>query len=97
VIRDIPNLKDKFDVIIFPPVGGSAQSIVNGIPLRRRADFRGGSDLTPNMGLGPDQSEDIRGGMTLRGVLNLQKFVEDGGLFMPITKLHSTSGGLWPG
>ena len=37
------------------------------------------------MGLGPDQSDDIRGGMTLRGVLNLQKFVEDGGLFIPIT------------
>jgi hypothetical protein len=37
------------------------------------------------MGLGPDQSDDIRGGMTLRGVLNLQKFVEDGGLFVPIT------------
>ncbi len=37
------------------------------------------------MALGPDQSDDIRGGMTLRGVLNLQKFVEDGGLFIPIT------------
>src|SRR5713226_4627604 len=37
------------------------------------------------MGLGPDQSDDIRGGMTLRGVLNLQKFVEDGGVFIPIT------------
>jgi hypothetical protein len=37
------------------------------------------------MGLGPDQTDDIRGGMTLRGVLNLQKFVEDGGVFIPIT------------
>ena len=27
----------------------------------------------------------MRGGMSLRGVLNLQKFVEDGGLFIPIT------------
>ena len=33
-MRDTPNLRDKFDVIIFPPVGGSAQSIVNGIPMR---------------------------------------------------------------
>src|SRR6267378_7165631 len=44
-----------------------------------------GSDVTPNMGIGPDQSDDIRGGMTLGGVLNLQKFVEDGGVFIPIT------------
>jgi hypothetical protein len=85
VIRDTPNLKEKFDVIIFPPVGGSAQTIVNGIPLRGAPIPWKGSEVTPNMGLGPDQSDDIRGGMTLRGVLNLQKFVEDGGLFMPIT------------
>src|SRR6185436_9425858 len=29
VIRNTPNLKEKYDVIIFPPVGGSAQAIVN--------------------------------------------------------------------
>jgi hypothetical protein len=85
VIRDTPNLKEKFDVIIFPPVGGSAQAIVSGIPMRGAPIPWKGSDVTPNMGLGPDQSDDIRGGMTLRGVLNLQKFVEDGGVFIPIT------------
>src|SRR5437660_1710610 len=85
VIRDTPNLKEKFDVIIFPPVGGSAQAIVSGIPVRGAPIPWKGSDITPNMGLGPDQSDDIRGGMTLRGVLNLQKFVEDGGVFIPIT------------
>jgi len=85
VIRNTPNLKEKFDVIIFPPVGGSAQAIVSGIPVRGAPIPWKGSALTPNMGLGPDQSDDIRGGMTLRGVLNLQKFVEDGGVFIPIT------------
>jgi len=85
VIRDTPNLREKFDVIIFPPVGGSAQTIVSGIPVRGAPIPWKGSDVTPNMGLGPDQSDDIRGGMTLRGVLNLQKFVEDGGVFIPIT------------
>ena len=85
VIRETPNLKEKFDVIIFPPVGGSAQAIVNGIPMRGAPIPWKGSELTPNMGLGPDQSNDIRGGMSLRGVVNLQKFVEDGGLFIPIT------------
>ena len=34
VIRNTPNLREKFDVLIFPPVGGSAQTIVNGMPRR---------------------------------------------------------------
>jgi hypothetical protein len=87
VIRDTPNLRDKFDVIIFPPVGGSAQTIVNGTPKRGDPVPWKLSDITPNIGFSPDQTDDIRGGMTLRGVLNLQKFVEDGGLFVPITSV----------
>jgi hypothetical protein len=87
VIRDTPNLREKFDVIIFPPVGGSAQTIVNGTPLRGEPIPWKFSELTPNIGFSPDQSDDIRGGMTLRGVLNLQKFIEGGGLFVPITNI----------
>jgi Zinc carboxypeptidase len=85
VIRETANLKEKFDVIIFPPVGGSAPAIVNGIPKRGSPIPWKASNLTPNMGLSPDQTDDMRGGMSLRGVVNLQKFVEDGGLFIPIT------------
>ena len=85
IIRETPNLREKYDVIIFPPVGGSAQSIVNGMPMRGAPIPWKGSEVTPNMGLGPDQTNDMRGGMSLRGVLNLQKFVEEGGLFIPIT------------
>src|SRR5258706_528637 len=85
VIRDTPNLKEKFDVIIFPPVGGTAQAIVGGVPMRGAPIPWKGSEVTPNMALGPDQSDDIRGGMTLRGVMNLQKFIEEGGVFVPIT------------
>ncbi|PYS26132.1 MAG: hypothetical protein DMF75_22655 [Acidobacteria bacterium] len=85
VIRDTLNLREKYDVIIFPPVGGSAQSIVNGMPMRGAPIPWKGSEVTPNMGFGPDQTNDMRGGMSLLGVLNLQKFVEDGGLFIPIT------------
>ena len=72
-------------MIIFPPVGGSAQTIVNGIPTRGAAIPWKASDVTPNMALSPDQTDDIRGGMGLSGVVNLQKFIEDGGLFIPIT------------
>jgi hypothetical protein len=84
VVRNTPNLREKFDVIIFPPLGGSAQAIVNGIPMRGDPIPWKGSELTPNMGLSPDQSDDIRGGMGLPGVANLQKFVRDGGLFITV-------------
>ncbi|MGZ5482235.1 MAG: M14 family zinc carboxypeptidase, partial [Pyrinomonadaceae bacterium] len=84
VVRNTPNLREKFDVIIFPPLGGSAQTIVNGIPMRGGPIPWKGSELTPNMGLSPDQSDDIRGGMGLPGVANLQKFVRDGGLFITV-------------
>src|SRR5438132_6060383 len=85
VIRDTANLRDKFDVIIFPPVGGSAQAIVNGMPMRGAPIPWKGSDVTPNMAMAPDQTDDMRGGMSLAGVVNLQKFIEQGGLFIPIT------------
>jgi hypothetical protein len=84
VVRNTPNLRDKFDVIIFPPLNGTAQAIVNGIPMRGDPIPWKQSDLTPNMGLSPDQSDDIRGGMGLPGVMNLQKFVQDGGLFVVV-------------
>ncbi len=84
VVRNSANLRDKFDVIVFPPLGGSAQSIVNGIPMRGDPIPWKQSDVTPNMGLAPDQADDIRGGMGLTGVMNLQKFVQDGGLFVVV-------------
>ncbi|HEV7473728.1 MAG TPA: M14 family zinc carboxypeptidase [Pyrinomonadaceae bacterium] len=84
VVRNTPNLREKYDVIIFPPLNGSSQSIVNGIPMRGDAIPWKQSELTPNMGLSPDQTDDMRGGMGLAGVLNLQKFVADGGLFIAV-------------
>jgi hypothetical protein len=85
VVRNTPNLRDKFDVIIFPPLGGTAQAIVSGIPMRGDPIPWKQSELTPNMGLSADQTDDMRGGMGLPGVMNLQKFVQDGGLFVVIT------------
>ena len=84
VIRDTPNLREKYDVILFPPVGGSAQSLVNGTPKRGDPVPWKQSEITPNLGFSPDQTDDMRGGMELRGVLNLQRFIEDGGLFITI-------------
>ncbi len=88
-IRDTLNLRDKYDVIIFPPVGGSAQSIVSGLPMRGDPIPWMKSDLTPNMGMSPDTTADMRGGIELKGMVNLQRFIEDGGLFVPITSTSS--------
>lgn len=87
VIGRTANLRDKWDVIIFGPVGGNAQTIVRGTP--RFSDSEApipwkSSELTPNMGLSPDQTDDIRGGMGIQGVANLQKFIESGGLFVTV-------------
>ena len=84
VVRNTANLREKYDVIIFPPLAGTAQTIVNGIPMRGDPIPWKQSELTPNMGLSPDQTDDMRGGMGLAGVMNLQKFVQDGGLFIVI-------------
>src|SRR5881397_2047797 len=73
------NLRSQYDVLIFPHVGGSAVSQVNGmpktgnspLPYKKTADF-------PNLGY-VDQSDDIRGGMGVEGLVELAKFVQEGG------------------
>ena len=83
-IRDTTNLRDKYDVLIFPPVGGSAQAIVNGTPKRGEPIPWKQSEITPNFASSPDQTDDMRGGIELRGMMNLQKFIEEGGLFISV-------------
>jgi hypothetical protein len=85
VLRTTPNLRERFDVIIYPPVGGSAQQVVAGLPMRGDPIPWKQSELTPNFGTSPDQTDDMRGGMGLVGLNNLQKFVEEGGLFVAVT------------
>jgi len=76
------NLRAKYDVIVFPHVGGTPQSQVNGmavtgpdpVPYKK-------SELTPNLGV-EDSTDDVRGGMGLEGLTNLVKFVEEGGLLI---------------
>jgi hypothetical protein len=85
VLRTTPSLRERFDVIIYPPVGGSAQQVVAGLPVRGDPVPWKQSELTPNFGTSPDQTEDMRGGMGLVGLNNLQRFVEEGGLFVAVT------------
>jgi hypothetical protein len=83
-VRDTPNLRAKYDVIVFPPVGGSAQAIVNGIPRRGDPIPWRQSPVTPNMANSPDTTDDMRGGMGVSGISNLQRFVSEGGLFVAV-------------
>ena len=73
------NLRAKYDVIVFPHIGGSAQQQVNGIPKNGKAPLPyQRTAATPNLGA-LDQSPDIRGGMGVEGLMELYKFVQAGG------------------
>jgi len=92
-LRDTPNLREKYDVILYPPVGANLAALINGVPKRIQPD---GSEfggplpwmktvLTPNLASSdgqPDQSPDIRGGMGFEGLAHLKKFIEEGGVFL---------------
>ncbi|HJQ19596.1 MAG TPA: M14 family zinc carboxypeptidase [Gemmatimonadaceae bacterium] len=73
------NLRAKYDVIVLPHIGGNAQSQVNGIPKTGKTPlpYIRSSD-TPNLGA-LDQSPDIRGGMGVEGLVELYRFVQQGG------------------
>lgn len=92
VIRETSDLRDKYDVIILPPSMPSLTRLINGVPNRILPDGSQSvaipwekSELTPSFGLGPDQTANIRGGFDFSGLANLKKFVEDGGLLIPIS------------
>jgi hypothetical protein len=84
-LRDTANLRDKWDVILFGPVAGTAQRIVNGTPMRGDPVPWKKTDLTPNLGGSPDTTDDMRGGMGLEGLVNVTRFIDAGGLFITIT------------
>lgn len=75
-----PGLRKKYDVIIFPHVGGTPESQVNGVQGAEPIPYKK-TDLTPNLGV-QDRSDDIRGGMGFEGLVNLMKFVQEGGLLI---------------
>jgi hypothetical protein len=76
------DLREKYDVILFPHIGGTAVAQVNGMaktgasPLPYKK-----TETTPNLAV-LDSSEDIRGGMGIEGLAELAKFVRQGGLLV---------------
>jgi hypothetical protein len=92
-------LRDKYDVIIFAPLGrSSTQQIVNGMPMWGNPLPWQKTDLTPNLGR-IDSTDDIRPGLGLDGVAHLRDFVEKGGLLITSedTAQFAIDEGLAPG
>jgi hypothetical protein len=77
-----PNLRSRYDVILFPPAG-SVQSIVQGMPMWRNPMPWKNTALTPNIGKWAE-TDDVRPGLGLQGVQNLESFVARGGLLVGV-------------
>jgi len=93
------DLRSKYDVIIFAPVGyANTQSILNGTPKYGNATPWQTTDLTPNLGR-LDSTADTRGGLGLEGLAHLRAFVEQGGLLITSedTSEFAIDSGLAPG
>jgi hypothetical protein len=76
-------LAGRFDVILVPETGGSLTDLVHGIDPKFAPLAYTRTPEFPSHGV-PDAADDITGGMGLEGLLNLQKFVQEGGVLIAI-------------
>ena len=72
---------DRFDVVLYPHVRGSVQTLLNGRPKVGPAIPWKKTALTPNLGK-LDETDDMRVGLGLEGAAALRRFVERGGLLV---------------
>jgi len=76
-----PNLNAKYDVIVFGPGGGNSRSIIEGMPMWRNPIPWKVTPETPNI-TAFAQTDDMRPGLGYEGLMNLQKFVKNGGVYI---------------
>jgi hypothetical protein len=75
------NLRGRWDVVVWPPVGNaSIQRQIQGLQAADAVPWTP-SEKYPNFG-GPDKTDDMRGGIGFEGLANLRKFVDEGGLLI---------------
>jgi hypothetical protein len=79
VVRNTADLRAKYDIIIFGP--GGSQAVVSGTPMWHTPIPYQNSPDTPNIPIWA-QTADTRIGMGFEGLINLRKFIEDGGVFL---------------
>src|SRR4029078_9268391 len=77
------NLKAKYDVIVFAPAARDSAMVVNGLPMYGNPLPWKTTPLTPNLGK-LDSTDDMRPGLGYTGLMNLQKFVQGGGVFITV-------------
>jgi hypothetical protein len=78
-----PNLNLKYDVILFPPAGGSVQQIISGLPMWRNPVPWKNTPETPNIGTWA-QTDDMRPGLGWQGLANLESFIRKGGVLVAV-------------
>jgi len=87
-LAKIPDLNAKYDVILFPPVTGNANSnaIVQGTPTAWGNALPWlNTPETPNLVGKNDSTPDMRPGLGWDGVAKLQSFVRNGGVLLTAT------------
>jgi len=87
-IGKIDDLKAKYDVILFPPVGynAPASAIINGLPTTWGNPLPWKTTAeTPNLVGKNDSTDDMRPGLGWDGLAKLQEFVAKGGVLLTAT------------
>ena len=80
-VARVADLRAKYDVILFAPVGASTRQIIEGLPMWGEPMPWQTTALTPNLGR-IDATDDIRPGLGESGLANLKQFVREGGLLI---------------
>jgi hypothetical protein len=75
------DLNKKYDVIVFGPGGGNPNQVIQGRPMYGNPLPWKKTELTPNLG-GFASTDDMRPGLGWNGLMNLQNFVKNGGVFI---------------
>jgi hypothetical protein len=84
-------LNERFDVILMPNTESSLKSIITGIDPKFSPLAYTKAPEFPTQGM-PTSSPDITGGLSWKGVANLEEFVRSGGVL--ITRAHHARGRL---
>ena len=75
------NLREKYDVIVFPHAGqGGAALVTGGVQGNEPRPYKK-TELTPNVGT-VDSTDDMRGSIGIEGLMELYKFVDQGGVLI---------------
>jgi hypothetical protein len=94
VIAKTPELRSRWEVVVLPPIHSSLPRFINGLQTADAIPWKATKEY-PNLG-GPDQTDDIRGGVGYEGLAHLQQFVSNGGLLLaaPSSSMLAVRAGL---